>query len=280
MKIVVANWKMNHDFYDANLWLDKFLEKIESNYDQIQNREIVVCPSFVMLDYMDGELMSGGFERLESIMNSENKEINEFSSEDLTDIVLSDRIVKLGAQDCYYEESGSFTGDVSASMLKKTGCEYVILGHSERRSNHGETSEIISKKAQSALKENIVPIICVGEDKETRDDGKHLEFVYKQIMSSIPHDVKFTNLVVAYEPIWSIGTGIVPTDQQIAEMAKLIKKIFNEKFSGLAERYFTLYGGSVTSQNSKEILSIPNIDGLLVGKASLDADEFWNICAS
>lgn len=165
-------------------------------------------------------------------------------------------------------------------MLTKVGCQYVILGHSERRQYHLESDEIVAKKITAALAQKITPIICVGESKETRDAGKHLEFVYKQVMQSIPADAQFEKLVIAYEPIWSIGTGVTPTTTQIAEMAHLFKKIFAEKFAGRAKEYFMLYGGSVTSQNSKEILSIDGVSGLLVGKASLDVEEFAKICIS
>lgn len=248
--------------------------------EQFENREIVLCPPSFLLDYIDSELMQEGFEDLESTMQKEQRKLEDFSSEELTQIVLSERRLKLGAQNCHHEESGSFTGDISASMIKKVGCEYVILGHSERRAQHFEKNETIAKKIRSALAQELTPIICVGESKEIRDQGKHLEFVYKQLLSSVPQDVKFKKLIIAYEPIWSIGTGTTPSAEQIAEMAKLIRKIFTEKLSNIAEEFFILYGGSVTSQNSAEILAIPNVDGLLVGKASLDADEFIEICIS
>ncbi len=280
MKIIAANWKMNGSFEDVDSWLDYILEEGQSNRINLQNVEIVMCPPATMIDYVDGYLMEGGFENLEAIMKEQHREFNDFSQDELTEIVLSDRFINLGGQDCHFEQNGSFTGDISPEMLRRVGCEYVILGHSERRAGHLETSEIISKKVRAAIASNLTPIICVGESKEIRDQGKHLELVYKQIMLSVPQDIKFKKLVIAYEPIWAIGSGITPTAEQISEMAKLIKKIFTQKFPGLAESYFTLYGGSVSSKNSKEILSIPGIDGLLVGKASLDAEEFLRICLS
>ncbi len=194
--------------------------------------------------------------------------------------MVKNRPLKLGAQDCHYENSGSFTGDLSAAMIKNVGCGYVILGHSERRAGHFESDEIVAKKVKAALANNLIPIICVGENKEIRDQNKHLGFVYKQLMNSMPQDVKFKKLIIAYEPIWSIGTGVVPTTEQIAEMAKLITQVFKEKFSDIAQEYFVLYGGSVTSQNSKEILAVAHVDGVLVGKASLDASEFVKISIS
>jgi triosephosphate isomerase len=280
MKIIAANWKMNHAFDEANAWIGSFLKNHSGAIERLKNVEIVLCPPLFMTDYIDGQLMEDGFQQLEEIMKLEQKKFEDFSTDELTQIVLDERPLKIGGHNCHHEISGSFTGDTSAAMLKKIGCQYVILGHSERRAGHFETSEIVGKKIRAALSEKIIPIICVGESKETRDQSRHLEFVYKQIMNSVPTDVKFDKLVIAYEPVWSVGTGVVPSLEQISEMAKLIRKVFNEKFQGLANDYFVLYGGSVTSLNSKEILSIHGIDGLLVGKASLDAEEFFKICIS
>jgi len=278
MKIIVANWKMNNAFDEADAWLDAFLKGFALNQDQLMDQEIILCPPVFIIDYLDSELMEDSFQNLEVELQREQKKIDDFTPEEITEIVMNDRPVKLGAQDCHYEKSGSFTGDVAAEMLHKIGCAYVILGHSERRANHFETDQIIAKKVQAALTAELTPIICVGESKEIRDQKKHLEFVYKQLKNSVPQDVKFKKLIIAYEPIWSIGTGVTPTIEQIAEMAKLIKQVFREKFAGIADEYFMLYGGSVTSQNSKEILAVANVDGVLVGKASLDANEFIKIC--
>lgn len=273
MKIIAANWKMNHDFDAADSWLDIFLQHYAREYDQLKTTEMVLCPPSILLDYLDSELMEDGFQFLEKLAQKEGRQIEDFSAEELNEIMLNARPIKLGGQDCHFEKNGSFTGDISSAMLKKVGCQYVILGHSERRVTHFESDEIIAKKVQMALSEELIPIICVGENKETRERGEHLEFVRKQLLSSIPQDAKFTKLVIAYEPIWSIGTGMIPTLAQIAEMMKLVKETVNQKS-------FTLYGGSVTSQNSKEILSTVGVDGLLIGKASLDADEFVKIALS
>ena len=279
-KIIAANWKMNYTFEEADTWLESFAENSADKKSDLENIEIVLCPPVFMVDYIDSELMEGGFHKLETILKYQNKDVAELSEEEITQIVFSERLIGLGAQDCHFETSGSFTGDISAAALKRIGCEYVILGHCERRAGHFESDEIVAKKVKAAIEQDLIPIICVGENKEIRDQNKHLEFVYRQIMNSIPKDVKFEKLVIAYEPIWSIGTGDVPTSDQIKEMAKLIKKIFNEKLADIAEEYFMLYGGSVSSQNSAEILLIENVNGLLVGKASLDAEEFLKICLS
>ncbi len=279
-KIIAANWKMNNTFDETDEWLDVFFKGYATNYDQCKKVEMLLCPPAILLDYIDSELMEDGFQFLETVIKKEGRTIEAVSAEEINKIVVEGRNLKLCGQDCHFEDSGSFTGDVSAGMLKKVGCEYVIIGHSERRGNHQESNEIVAKKISAALKQGLTPILCVGESKEIRDAGKHLHFVYQQIMQSIPTDVKIEKLILAYEPIWSIGTGAVPTNEQIAEMSKLIKKIFAEKFSGKVSQHFILYGGSVTSQNSAEILKISGIDGLLVGKASLDAAEFLKISLS
>lgn len=279
-KIIAANWKMNHAFDEADEWLDGFFKGFTDNYEQLKQHELIVCPPAILLDYLDSELMEDGFQYLEQVLKRDGRSIDALSAEEINQVVVEERPLKLCGQDCHYEESGSFTGDISAAMLKKVGCRYVLIGHSERRAYHNETNEMVSKKVAAAITQGLTPILCVGESKETRDSGKHLHFVYQQIMQSIPADIKVEKLVLAYEPIWSIGTGVIPTIAQITEMGKLIKKIFAEKFSGKIEKNFTLYGGSVTSQNSGEIMKIAEIDGLLVGKASLTAEEFLNISKS
>jgi triosephosphate isomerase len=277
-KIIIANWKMNHGFDEADQWISI----VSKNFQKLNlsNLEIVLCPPIFMTDYIDGELMEGGFSKLEKIMTGDTQSIQNLSEAELSKIILNERPVRLGAQDCHHELKGSFTGDISAEMIKRIGCEYVIIGHSERRINHHETNKMIAGKISSALSQNIVPIICVGEDQETRDQGKHLEFIYKQLMHSLPKNTKFKRLIVAYEPIWSIGTGCLPTAEQIKEMTSLIKKIFIKKLENMADEYYILYGGSVDSKISKEILEVPGIDGLLIGKASLDGEEFCHIVKS
>ena len=273
MKIIAANWKMNHDFDEADTWLDSFFHHYSAKYEQLKDVEMVLCAPSILLDYLDSELMEDGFQLLEKMAQKDRRKVEDFSAEELNEIIINARPIKLGGQDCHFEKSGSFTGDVGASMLKKVGCHYVILGHSERRAGHFESDEIVAKKIRTALEEKLTPIICVGENKEIRDLGEHLEFVRKQLIGSIPSDVKFEKLVIAYEPIWSIGTGAIPSSEQIAEMMNFIKKT-------VAMESLTLYGGSVTSQNSGEILAVANVDGLLIGKASLDVEEFVKISLS
>ncbi len=270
MKIIAANWKMNHGFDEADTWLDNFLQNYAHKYESLKSVEMVLCPPAILLDYIDSELMEDGFQFLEKIAQRDGRAVEDFSAEELNEIILNARPIKLGGQDCHYQKDGSFTGDLSPQMLKKVGCSYVIVGHSERRAYHFESDEIIAKKVRAAVSGELIPIICVGEDKATRDRGEHLDFVEKQVKSVVADDINFSKLVIAYEPIWSIGTGVVPTLEQISEMMQFIKKI-------IGKECFTLYGGSVTSQNSKEILMAGGVDGLLIGKASLDAEEFVKI---
>jgi triosephosphate isomerase len=273
MKIIVANWKMNHGFDEADAWLDNFLSHYGREYERLKSAEMIVCPPSILLDYIDSELMEDGFQFLEEFAKKEGRAAEDFTAEEINEIVLNARPIKLGGQDCHFEQSGSFTGDVSADMLQKVGCQYVILGHSERREKHFESDETVAKKIRAAVEKNLTPIICCGESKEVRNRGEHLDFVSKQLVSALPKDLNLEKIIIAYEPIWSIGTGVIPTIAQISEMMEFIKKT-------IGKTCFTLYGGSVTSQNSGEILSATGVDGLLIGKASLDADEFVKIALS
>lgn len=276
-KIIAANWKMNHGFDEADTWLGKFFELYAKEYDALKNHELILCPSTVFLDYVDSELMEDGFKFLEELAKKDNRNLEDFVAEEINEILLNQRPIKLGGQDCHFAENGSFTGDVSAKMLAEVNCKYVILGHSERRQNHAESNEIIAKKLAAAQKEKLVPIFCVGESKEVRDQNQHLQFVEKQISESL-NSLKFEKLIIAYEPIWSIGSGVLPSAAQILEVVNFIKKLIVEKFPNQIQELAVLYGGSVTSANSAEILKIS--DGLLIGKASLEAEEFIKISSS
>lgn len=280
MKIIVANWKMNHDFDKTDQWLDSFFSGYSADFAQFKNITAIVCPPNVLLDHIDSEMISDSFQYLEEVIKQEGKTLENYSEEQLHEIIFEMRPILIGAQDCHHEISGSFTGDVSAAMLKNLGCSHVILGHSERRAGHFESNAIVNRKALAAVVQGLTPIICVGESKEIRDQNQHVEFVRQQLLESLSQDVKFKKLVIAYEPIWSIGTGIVPTMAQIGEMTKIIRDVLATSFSNRIEEFFVIYGGSVTAENSGEILQVPGVDGLLVGKASLDAAEFLKICSS
>lgn len=277
-KIIVANWKMNYGFEEADAWVADLIALHESHIEVMRNVEGIVCPSSILIDNMSASLMDYSFEQIEENLAKQGKSTEEVTEEDLSHFILDEKPFSIGAQDCHFADSGAFTGDVSAKILAEVGAEFVILGHSERRTSHAETSEIIAQKIRTAAVNNLAPILCVGESKEQRDAGKHLEFVYRQLMASTPKDAKLERLIIAYEPIWAIGTGVVPTTKEIAEMAALIKKICVEKLVGVADQFAILYGGSASLENSAEIMSIRNVDGLLIGKASLDPRQFFDIC--
>ena len=279
MKIIVANWKMNNGFDEVDDWIEGFYKAYSDNLKNEKFIDVVLCPPFVLLDYVDTQLIEDGFHFLEFIANKEGRTVEDFEVEEISKYVYDARPLKIGAQDCGFEDEGQFTGDVSAKLLQEVNCEYVIIGHSERRKNQQETNEIIAKKALSAFKNKITPIICVGESKEIRDQGQHFGFVKEQIIKSIPL-VKTSRIVIAYESIWAIGTGETAQVSQIEEMVKFIRQVYENEVAQFAEEFFLIYGGSVNSTNSGEILNIKGLDGLLVGKASLDIEEFTKILKS
>ncbi len=184
--------------------------------------------------------------------------------------------VALGAQDVSAHEKGAYTGEVSATMIAETGAKYVIVGHSERRQYHEETNSIVRQKAALALNAGLTPIICVGETMEEKQAGKTMAVIESGVRESIPSDVS-RDIIVAYEPRWAIGAGLTPTEAEIAEAHKLIADTL--KNMGLAGTP-VLYGASVKATNAAEIMSIPNVDGVLVGGASLKPDDFIPIITS
>jgi triosephosphate isomerase len=188
--------------------------------------------------------------------------------------VLRGSEVKLGAQDCHMQVSGAFTGDISPVMLRETGARYVILGHSERRAAHGEIDEIVREKAVAAHAAGLTPIICVGETEEQRNSGQETEVVGWQIECSLPKG--FTG-VVAYEPIWAIGTGRTPSEDEIAAMHMFIRKELQRQFGSAGGDVLILYGGSVKPSNAAAVLALPEVGGALVGGASLKAEDFLAI---
>ncbi|PNE11277.1 MAG: triose-phosphate isomerase [Beijerinckiaceae bacterium] len=185
--------------------------------------------------------------------------------------------VGVGGQDCHAEASGAFTGDISAEMLKDAGATYVILGHSERRAGHHETNEQVRAKAKAALGAGLMAIICVGETRAERDAGGALAIVGKQLASSIPDNSPPGRIVIAYEPVWAIGTGFTPTPQDIAEMHGFIRERMNQHLPGQGANLRILYGGSVNPANAAQLLSVEDVDGALVGGASLSCAEFMAI---
>jgi len=237
-KLIVGNWKMNKTPFEAGILALEIAAKAKS----INNKkcEIVICPSFVCLDRVS-----------KAIKNSN---------------------VLLGAQDVFYEKSGAFTGEVSADMLKDLGVRYVIAGHSERREYFGEDDEEVNWKALEAAEAGITPIVCVGESSEEREEGREFEVIRRQVLEGL-RGLNRGSFVIAYEPVWAIGTGVVATAKQAEDVCKFIKGIVGKDVR-------VLYGGSMNGANAGELLNMPSIDGGLIGGASLKNDEFIKICQS
>jgi triosephosphate isomerase len=181
---------------------------------------------------------------------------------------------RTGAQDCHVATSGAHTGDISATMLKDIGCDYVITGHSERRKDHLETSALVSQKSEAAHNANLIAIICIGETLADREAGNTLDILAEQIKSSLPSTCTDANTIIAYEPIWAIGTGKVANLEQITEAHDFINRFIAENFAHMAEPTNALYGGSLKPENAKDILSIDSVGGGLIGGASLKAESF------
>lgn len=189
--------------------------------------------------------------------------------------------VAVGGQDCHAETSGAHTGDISAAMLRDAGATHVILGHSERRADHGETDAHVRAKVEAAWEAGLRAIVCVGETLEEREADNTIAIIQGQIAGSIPEMATGHNLVVAYEPVWAIGTGKVPSNDQIGEVHDTIRAQLEKRFgAGVARSVPLLYGGSVKPANAAEIFAVSNVDGALVGGASLKADDFSGIVAA
>jgi triosephosphate isomerase len=185
--------------------------------------------------------------------------------------------VRLGAQDCHPKPNGAHTGDIAAPMLADIGCRFVIVGHSERRADHGESDALVKAKAEAALAATLIPVLCVGETLAVRDRGDALQVVAAQLAASLPAGASADKLVVAYEPVWAIGTGRTPTTADIGAMHGALRAELKRHLGDEADRVRILYGGSVKGGNAAEILAVKGVDGALIGGASLKAEEFLAI---
>lgn len=239
---IIGNWKMNGTKVEAQKLATGFLKRIQEATRPLPH--IILCPSYPYLTSV-----------VEILKNSP---------------------IEVGAQDCHPEKCGAYTGDVSVTQLVDVGCKYVIIGHSERRQHHHESSSIIRKKVEGAIKAGLRPILCIGESEEERKNGKALYVISNQLLSDLPDGITPHDLLIAYEPLWAIGTGHTPTPEDIEEVMGLMKHDLAEHISGGA-LIPTLYGGSVKATNASALLNLPHIDGLLVGGASLKLDEFWDV---
>ena len=269
-KIIIANWKMNSSFDEAQIWVENFHQKLlEKNSKNLP--EIVLCPPSIMIDHIDSFLIENEFEEIEKL----HRNVEQIEEKELEKLIAELRIIKLGGQDCSQHDQGAFTGDISAKMLQDCGAWYIILGHSERRNHHAETSQVIAQKIIATVKQNLTPVLCIGESQEQRKSNNYKNFITEQIEQSLPENLKIKNLIVAYEPVWSIGTGTTPTTIEIEEISTSIKNQL-QKNKNISE-FKIVYGGSVNEKNAKNILDAKNIDGLLIGGASLDFKEFFKI---
>ena len=238
--LIAGNWKLNCDIEEAKDLSNSILNNLR---DKALSSEVALFPPNIYID------------TVKKIVNNSN--------------------IFIGAQDCSVHTSGAYTGDVSAKMLNDMECKYIIVGHSERRIGKFETNNDVALKAKNVMENKMCPIICVGEDAKDRDDGNALNFIEKQLNESIPKNY-YKDFIIAYEPIWAIGSGKIPTIDSINEMFNMIRQwLLN---NGIDNNIKILYGGSVNKENVKEIFSCRDLGGLLIGGVSLKAQEFSEIC--
>jgi triosephosphate isomerase len=240
--IVIANWKMNGTLRES---MQNFKELRNKINDSLIGCEVVICPPYTLLRDFAEKIPGTG--------------------------------IKLGAQNCHDKLEGAYTGSISAKMIKDMTCEYVIVGHSERRTTRNEGSELVRNKAEISHSQKLNTIICIGETQYERDNDLAKIVVREQILHSVPKTSSADNTIIAYEPVWAIGTGKTPTVEQIEEMHSYILYVIKEELQQFENEPRIVYGGSTSSKNAKSILSVESVDGLLVGKASLDPNEFWKI---
>jgi len=189
------------------------------------------------------------------------------------------RAVAVGAQDCHPRPAGAHTGDVSAEMLADAGATAIIVGHSERRADHGESDNLVRQKAEAAWRAGLTAIVCIGETQAQRDSGQTLGICGGQLTGSLPDSATSANLVVAYEPVWAIGTGLTPTTADVEQVHRFIRGVLTDRFKGEGASIRILYGGSVKPSNAAELMAVANVNGALVGGASLKAADFLAIAA-
>ncbi len=187
--------------------------------------------------------------------------------------------VAVGAQDCHPKPAGAHTGDVSAEMLADAGATAIIVGHSERRADHGESDDLVRQKAEAAWRAGLIAIVCIGETQTQRDSGQTLGICGGQLTGSLPDGATSANLVVAYEPVWAIGTGLTPTTADVEQVHRFIRGVLTDRFKGEGASIRILYGGSVKPSNAAELMAVANVNGALVGGASLKAADFLAIAA-
>ena len=247
---MAGNWKMNKTFSEADELVSDIIEKLES-IDLDRNTQIILCPPFPYLEM-----------------------VSDYSD---------DSYFLVGAQNVSDQESGAYTGEVSAAMLESMELDYCIVGHSERRAYYHETNELVAAKVNQLLKHHLHPIVCVGEVLEEREAGKQFEVVEKQVREGLFHlsATDFADIIIAYEPVWAIGTGKTATPDQAQEMHAHIRSLIAKQYGKeVADETSILYGGSCKPSNAKELFANPDVDGGLIGGASLKADDFLGIATA
>ncbi len=240
-KLIAGNWKMNGNTTDAVHLVQEISALLNNEPDILQRADLLICPPFL---------------HIETVRKAATNDA-----------------ILMGAQDCARTSNGAHTGDISASMINDIGCEYVILGHSERRTGHKESDSLIAEKAKAAHGNNLISIICVGETAEERDQGKENDVIGTQLDQSIPDTATDNNIVIAYEPVWAIGSGKTASPEDVASMHAFIRAKLKDRLTD-GNTIRILYGGSMKPENAKALLSTPNVDGGLIGGASLKADQF------
>ncbi len=244
--LIAGNWKMHGLHREGVALAAAVAEKAASHQSAhgILHLDLLVCPPATLL-----------------------REISE---------TLAESVIAVGGQDCHALESGAHTGDVSAAMLKDAGCSHVIVGHSERRADHGESSDQVRAKATAAHACGLTAVICIGETREQRDRGEAMDIVGSQLAGSLPDGASAENTVIAYEPVWAIGTGLVATVADVAEIHAGVRAGLARALSD-SDAMRILYGGSVKPGNAAELMELEDVDGALIGGASLEAEDFWAI---
>lgn len=243
-KLVIANWKLHGNF----LFNEKQLGALSRGLKAAStDRQVVVCPPVIYLQQCAG--------------------------------ILADSTIALGAQDVSDQISGAYTGETSALMLKELGCRYVLVGHSERRVRHGESDDLVAQKALAAIQSGLIPVVCLGETLSERESGLTQKVVARQLNAVVKALADQLNqIVIAYEPVWAIGTGKTASAEQAQEVHRFLRYELATVDADVASKVAILYGGSVKADNASELFGMPDVDGGLIGGASLDAAEFLQIC--
>jgi triosephosphate isomerase (TIM) len=240
--LIAGNWKMN----GLKASRSEFEAMLAGSAEVAANADLLVCPPATLLAAF-------------------------------ADKAKGTKAVAVGAQDCHTKPSGAHTGDISAEMLADAGASAIIVGHSERRADHGETDAIVHQKAEAVWRAGLTAIVCIGETQSQRDAGQTLDICGGQLQRSLPAASKAANLVVAYEPVWAIGTGLTPTAEDVEQVHKFIRDLLVQRFKEEGARMRILYGGSVKPSNAAELMAVANVNGALVGGASLKAADFLAI---